>query len=190
MWQSVCSGNKGRNWRGRKIEKLRFHAFAYFYWIVWVPSKSPQTLNVVCVCVCVCVCKKVKVFYLTSVANRQRLPSYMGRRCESRRSSGSNPQPFAPKSAALTTAPRVFVHLTGYTFGLSVWIGIIILLFLFYSRPLAGSTLTWFYPVVGISASSPSDSKNGTTPKKAKILLMSFLQGNVKISWGNTSKKS
>ena len=30
----------------------------------------------------------------------------MGRRCESRRSSGSNPQLFAPKSAALTTAPR------------------------------------------------------------------------------------
>ena len=44
---------------------------------------------------------KGKGNYLTSVAKQaklQRLPSYMGRRCESRRSSGSNPQPFAPKA--------------------------------------------------------------------------------------------
>ena len=43
-------------------------------------------------------CSSSKGNYLTSVANRQRLPSYMGRRCESRRLSGSNPQPFAPKA--------------------------------------------------------------------------------------------
>ena len=34
-------------------------------------------------------------------SNRHELPFYKGRRCESRRSSGSNPQPFAPKLKAL-----------------------------------------------------------------------------------------